>query len=267
MRVWIASMFFYSFVFFVCEALRYIITVHLAKRISPTLRSLLLEFVGTLQICTPMFDVNLILSTYGLIGVFIEITLLELANCYFLRDAIAHPCPLVTSATRKRSLVRRAVTVFVTQLAAAYLSYFLAKIFWRLRLNRKHAELLISDHCEADLTVAITSGCLIEGFATFFSKAMENFASEQYSDSRAQALANCIFAGFITALGINFTGMYANPIVAWACTFNCEGITHIAHLIVYWLSPLVGWYFAEAVFGECECILEDDGDDRPKKIE
>lgn len=60
----------------------------------------MLQFVGTLQICTPMFDVNLILSTYGLIGVFIEITLLELANCYFLRDAIAHPCPLVSHYRR-----------------------------------------------------------------------------------------------------------------------------------------------------------------------
>ncbi|VDM28946.1 unnamed protein product, partial [Toxocara canis] len=115
--------------------------------------------------------------------------------------------------------------------------------------------------------VAITSGCLIEGFATFFGKAVECFASEQYTDSRAQALVNCIFAGFITTLGINFTGMYANPIVAWACTFNCEGITHVAHLIVYWLSPLVGWYFAEAVFGEDECILDDEQENEPKKID
>lgn len=51
--------------------------------------------MGTLQLCTPMFDVNLILETYGLFGVFIEITVIELANCYFLREAIAHPCPLV----------------------------------------------------------------------------------------------------------------------------------------------------------------------------
>ncbi|VDK20979.1 unnamed protein product [Anisakis simplex] len=165
MRVWIASLFFYIFVFLICELLRYIIVVLLAKRLSATIRSLLLEFVGTLQVCTPMFDVNLILSTYGLFGVFIEITVIELANCYFLRDAIAHPCPLITTATRKRSIVRRALVVFLVQLLAAYLSYFLARLFWRLKLNRHHAELLFSDHCEADLTVSsLEINCYISLF-------------------------------------------------------------------------------------------------------
>lgn len=64
--------------------------------------------------------------------------------------------------------------------------------------------------------------------------------------------------------------MYANPIVAWACTFNCEGATHIAHLVVYWLSPLVGWYFAEAVFGETLCdidsLFNDEQTETVKKI-
>lgn len=50
--------------------------------------------------------------------------------------------------------------------------------------------------------------------------------------------------------------MYANPIVAWACTFNCTGVTHLGHLIVYWLSPLIGWFLADAVFGEQECIAQ-----------
>ncbi|VDK61450.1 unnamed protein product [Anisakis simplex] len=121
---------------------------------------------------------------------------------------------------------------------------------------------------ECPTQVAITSGCLVEGFATFFSKAMEYYVSEQYEDSRLQSLANCIFAGFITAIGINLTGMYANPIVAWACTFNCEGTTHVAHLIVYWLSPLVGWYFAEAVYGKCDdqCLVDVDDSQDSKDI-
>lgn len=50
--------------------------------------------------------------------------------------------------------------------------------------------------------------------------------------------------------------MYANPIIAWACTFNCTGITNLGHLIVYWLSPLIGWFLADAVFGEQECIIQ-----------
>uniref|UniRef100_A0A1I7VVT7 Aquaporin n=1 Tax=Loa loa TaxID=7209 RepID=A0A1I7VVT7_LOALO len=156
-----------------------------------------------------MFDVNLILQTYGLFGIFIEITAIEIANAFFLRDAIAHPCPLVTTASRKRLALRMA------------------------------------------FMVALTIGSLIEGLATFSSKAVEFFANEWYTDSKTQMLINCMFAGFLTTIG-----MYANPIVAWACTFNCTGVTHLGHLIVYWLSPLIGWFLGDAVFGEQECAIE-----------
>jgi hypothetical protein len=39
--------------------------------------------------------------------------------------------------------------------------------------------------------------------------------------------------------------MYANPIVAWACTFNCGEVPHLAHFIVYWVAPLIAWHVAE----------------------
>lgn len=54
-----------------------------------------------------MFDVNLILETYGLIGIFIEITAIEIANSFFLRDAIAHPCPLVIKISKINLIVKK----------------------------------------------------------------------------------------------------------------------------------------------------------------
>ncbi|KAK6739965.1 hypothetical protein RB195_008441 [Necator americanus] len=257
MRVWVASLVFYAFVFAICELLRYIIVRLLPKRLST---ELLLEFVGTLQICTPMFDVNTVLDTYGLFGVFVEITIIELANCYYQRDAVANPCPIVTSCYRRSKAVRRAVAVFVTQMAAAYLSYFLARSFWKLGIHPVHSELLAAEHCTADLTIAVTTGCLIEGGATFIGKAFEKYSSDYFEDSWTSSVASCIFSGFLCALGINYTGMYANPLVAWACTFNCEGLTHVGHLMVYWLSPLIGWYLAELMFGD-----DDEEEEREKK--
>jgi hypothetical protein len=43
-------------------------------------------------------------------------------------------------------------------------------------------------------------------------------------------------------LGIRITGLYANPIVASACTLNCVGVSTSGHFIVYWLGPLIGWF-------------------------
>lgn len=42
-----------------------------------------------------MFDVNFVLNNYGLKGVLLEITFIEIVNSFLLRDAIADPCPLV----------------------------------------------------------------------------------------------------------------------------------------------------------------------------
>jgi hypothetical protein len=102
-----------------------------------------------------MFDVGLILQTYGLIGVFIEITLLETINVYLIRDAIGTPCPIITRASRRRTAIVRTVFVFCAQLAAAYLSYFVARMFWRIGMHSRHIELLHADHCESDLTVSL----------------------------------------------------------------------------------------------------------------
>ncbi|PAV85050.1 hypothetical protein WR25_04491 [Diploscapter pachys] len=205
------------------------------------------------------------MDNYGLWGVFIEITVIELANCYFMRNSVANPCPIVTCCYRKSKAVRRAVYVFLAQLSAAYLSYYFARSFWKLGLHPLHSELLEENECSTDLTVALTVGCLIEGLATFVGKAFEHYSS-QYTDNEVYcSIANCVFSGFICALGILYTGMYANPIVAWACTFNCEGVSHIGHLVVYWLSPLIGWYLAEMVFGEEEQEVLDEPDGDKKK--
>ena len=37
-----------------------------------------------------------VLENYGLQGVLIEITFIELVNAFVLRDALADPCPLVS---------------------------------------------------------------------------------------------------------------------------------------------------------------------------
>jgi hypothetical protein len=49
-----------------------------------------------------MFDVNIVLENYGLQGVLIEITFIELVNAFVLRDAIADPCPLVSEIFDKK---------------------------------------------------------------------------------------------------------------------------------------------------------------------
>uniref|UniRef100_A0A1I7ZH76 Aquaporin n=1 Tax=Steinernema glaseri TaxID=37863 RepID=A0A1I7ZH76_9BILA len=188
-----------------------------------------------------------------------------MANCFWLRDAIAHPCPLVTSCVRGHKALKWIVSVFAAQFAAAYVSFYLARTFWRLGVHPLHTELLEADHCDADLTVTIWKGAVVEFLATFSAKAVEYLCKRYHSeDSFLFMLVNCSFSGYACTLGIHLTGMYGNPIVAWACTFNCRGATHKAHLMVYWLSPLIAWWVAEALFGFEEDEYEEYLKEREK---
>jgi len=67
-------------------------------------------------------------------------------------------------------------------------------------------------------------------------------------------------AGLITILGIGLTGMYGNPIVAWACTFNCGDVPHLSHFIVYWIAPLVAWKAADR-------FLHSNEEDEKKEVD
>uniref|UniRef100_A0A0N5AGN4 Aquaporin n=1 Tax=Syphacia muris TaxID=451379 RepID=A0A0N5AGN4_9BILA len=261
MRLWIASLLFYMFVYLVCEILRLLIKITFRWKPQNFSRRLLLEFVGTLQICAPMFDINIILDSYGLYGVFIEVSFLELANTILFRDAIAHPCALVLN--KRPNTFRQALMVFIAEMLAGFSSFFLARFFWSFGIHQIHRNMLQLDTCDADLTVAILIGCLIEGVATFSSKAVEYYS--KYQDVVKPTILNCFFSGFLTVLGIKYTGLYANPIVAWSCTFNCEGLTHLGHLAVYWIAPIIGWHFADVVFSNADCDLTYDRKDSKKE--
>ncbi|GMS89783.1 hypothetical protein PENTCL1PPCAC_11958, partial [Pristionchus entomophagus] len=264
MRVWEASLVFYFTCFIVAEILRWIVRTFVPKPPNSLTVQLLNEFIGTLQICTPMFDVGTILETYGLFGVFVEITVIELANCYMIRDCVASPCPIVTSCYRKRKILRRALYVLAVQITAAFLSSRLARLFFSIGVHPVHLEVATNYDCSTDLSVALTTGAAIEGAAVLLGKCVETVASDRYADSWLQYLVNSSFAGFICALGINFTGLYGNPIVASACTFNCLGVSHLGHLAVYWASPIVAWYISEFVLG-VEDDFEEIEEEEPKK--
>ncbi|KAL3092883.1 hypothetical protein niasHT_030072 [Heterodera trifolii] len=174
-----------------------------------------------------MFDVNFVMDNYGLSGVFLEIVLIELVNAFLFQRAFADPC----------------------QLASSYASWLLSRQFFALNLHSQHIN-AFEEECSADLTVAILYGSIVEAFGLFAGK-FADFCIEKRALSPTHAnVINAICSGTITILGINISGMYANPIVAWALTFNCKGISHLGHISVYWLAPICAFFATKTVFGD-----------------
>uniref|UniRef100_A0A914NPF8 Aquaporin n=1 Tax=Meloidogyne incognita TaxID=6306 RepID=A0A914NPF8_MELIC len=165
-----------------------------------------------------MFDVNFVMDNYGLSGFY--------------------------SYLNGQHSPRIASLLLLTQFAAGYFSYFVSKTFYSFGLHFKHIEAL-EGNCSSDLTVAIIYGSVVEAIGLLSCKIAEHFIDETLIDEKYVTIVLSAISGLITILGINLTGMYANPIVAWALTFNCGEVTHFAHFIVYWLAPLFAFFLSK----------------------
>ncbi|KAH7731602.1 AQP-9 protein [Aphelenchoides avenae] len=111
----------------------------------------------------------------------------------------------------------------------------------------------VADPCPL---VTIMYGSLVEAGGTLAGKAAE-LLFEKHLDESYFTLACATVSGLVTVLGIHLTGMYGNPIVAWACTFNCGQVSHVAHFVVYWVAPLAAWQIADRYLHEPSAVKVD----------
>uniref|UniRef100_A0A915HM62 Aquaporin n=1 Tax=Romanomermis culicivorax TaxID=13658 RepID=A0A915HM62_ROMCU len=226
----------------------------------------LLELIATIQVCAPIFDVDTMWDNYGLQGVFVEIFILELSNCYTLNENYcANPLALMnkyrgSGDQTNSSSYRKAsshLCLFLTQLLGAYLSFIVCRIFWASRIIDAYGQLYDQGSiCTSDLTVSVLMGCFYEALATFSCHFVELESGRV--GSRLAPIVNSLMSALTCVLGIHLTGMYCNPISASACTFNCEDLDSKSHVFVYWMGPLIGWILAEKVCAKIEIKNEEN---------
>jgi hypothetical protein len=92
--------------------------------------------------------------------------------------------------------------------------------------------------------ISVLNGFLLEMCAMMVCRYVELITAEH----KRQWLILAVLASTMTALLIDYTGMYYHPISASACLLGCAGTNVIDHFKVYWLGPLFGWYCAELVY-------------------
>uniref|UniRef100_A0A1I8BP56 Aquaporin n=1 Tax=Meloidogyne hapla TaxID=6305 RepID=A0A1I8BP56_MELHA len=113
--------------------------------------------------------------------------------------------------------------------------------------------------------VAIIYGSAVEAIGLLCCKMAEHFIDENIINEKFVTIVLSIVSGLITILGINLTGMYANPIVAWALTFNCGEVTHFAHFIVYWFAPLCAFFLSKWLFVDEQEVEESKENEKKEK--
>lgn len=209
----------------------------------------LLEMLATISVCAPMFELDVLDAEYGRWAVFVQVLLLEFFLWRTLGDCEASPLCLA-SEEWLRSVPSLGSLRWIVggQLVGGLVSCLPVYGVWFLGLHERHERAYLAPDlgpCRVDLNVWWVFGAFIEATAVFIYRVFELRLQRTSLSPTVQAALNSLLVASLTALGLRLTGMYCNPIEAFACIFNCEGLSWSGHVIVYWLGPLLGYWLAQ----------------------
>uniref|UniRef100_A0A0K0F724 Aquaporin n=1 Tax=Strongyloides venezuelensis TaxID=75913 RepID=A0A0K0F724_STRVS len=235
MDPWVCSFFYYLFIFGLCHFSNTLLNNNYVR--SKYYTKILHELVGTIQTCAPSFDVFFVLTHYGVFGFFLEITFLELLNSYISKEAFADPSALLIECYKNKKWF---CILLVTQLVGGLISFQLARFWWSFNIHPTYLDMLMNINCHSHLNVSIVNGMLIESIGVIGIYYITELINKKIKNPMIVNIFSAISVASICVSGLNLTGMYANPIIAWSCTFNCQGLSHFGHFFVYWLGPILG---------------------------
>ncbi|CEF71319.1 Aquaporin-like domain-containing protein [Strongyloides ratti] len=199
--------------------------------------------IGTLQMCTCVYENGLMIKNYGPMGFFFTVTsLLCFANSWN-RGAFVSPLAPFEMFFYKTINLKKFVTVVCGQFLGGAYAFFLAKMLWFYTKNysEEHEFALESTkNCILGFKVSYIFVLLFEITGCFCIRLIISKLPEK---AKFFAIPMTI-AGFLT-LGVVYIGVGGlNPTVAASRLFGCAGLDTVWFIITYWIAPIIGWMAA-----------------------
>uniref|UniRef100_A0A0K0FHT4 Aquaporin n=1 Tax=Strongyloides venezuelensis TaxID=75913 RepID=A0A0K0FHT4_STRVS len=203
----------------------------------------LIEAIGTLQMCTCVYENGLMVKNYGPMGFFFTVTsLLCFANSWNRGAFVSPLAPFEMFFYKSINLGKFLAVVFGQILGGGY-AFFSAKLLWYYTKNysEEHQFALETfEKCVFNFKVSYVFVLLFEAIGCF---CIRFIISKLPEKSKSFAIPITV-AGFLT-LGIVYIGVGGlNPTVAGSRLFGCSGLDTLWFAITYWIAPLIGWMSA-----------------------
>lgn len=205
-------------------------------------KSYIADFLATMEMCAYFFENNFIFKYYGSVCLFVAIVIeCMIANrTYF--GASENPCKAFVELCKKEISPNTAILKISIQTLAGYASYRFARMIWALDMISDHRERYVETECATDLNVTFLVGIMVELGASLIDTwlNMQNVSKMSLIDEFIK-VGN---GSLMIVLGINLTGMYFNPAMAFGHMFGCKGTAMWEHFVVYWIGPFIGSFLA-----------------------
>uniref|UniRef100_A0A0N4Z538 Aquaporin n=1 Tax=Parastrongyloides trichosuri TaxID=131310 RepID=A0A0N4Z538_PARTI len=210
---------------------------------------LLIEAIGTLQMCTCVYENGLMVKNYGPMGFFFTVSTLLCFAGSWNRGAFVSPLAPFEMYFYKSISLTKFLMVVVGQVIGGANAFFSAKILWYYTQHytgEHEFALKSSEKCVLGFKVDYIYVILFEAFGCFMIRLIISKLPEKV---KFFAIPVTI-SGFLT-FGIVYIGVGGlNPTVAASRLFGCAGLDTIWFVITYWIAPLVGWMSAAYLIHE-----------------
>ncbi|CAI5440690.1 unnamed protein product [Caenorhabditis angaria] len=229
---------YYSAVFAIGELARFLVTKYVSPRGNSQLFAI--ELIGTIQMCTCVYENGIIVKNYGLNAFFIVVGLLLTAGGIFNRGALTNCVPIIEDFFYSACSSSKFLAILTAQLIGASFASKCAYFIWNWtsQYSQSHLENALNTTCI--LQYKQSAGIVI-AFEIFGAFAMRILIAKIAARPSLRKTIPFVVSLYLTAALYIIGVPGLNPIVATARLFGCQGIDNHVFVILYWICPVVGW--------------------------
>jgi len=199
------------------------------------------EAIAAAELCGACFELIIIADNYGLTAYAIALFLLTIWWSLHWGDATACPYNHVEewiqgNLTRQETIVRT-----VAQTIGGVAVFRLIQTLWSLEISETHvgrSHSAVYNVCQADLTVPVLHGAVIEGVATLVCRLGSRLIAQR--EPQYATAIDSFVATSMVCMAFSTSGGYLNPVLATSLKFGCRGHTPMEHFVVYWIGSTLG---------------------------
>ncbi|PIC43189.1 hypothetical protein B9Z55_004006 [Caenorhabditis nigoni] len=229
---------YFTLVFGLGEISRILTSKYVSSRGNSQL--FLYELIGTIQMCTCVYENGIIFKNYGFSAIFLCVGLLLTAGGIFNRGAWTNCAPIFEQFIFGNLGSSKFITILSAQLIGAAFASKVAYLIWNLTAPYSAAHLENASNLDCVLHYKQSAGIVI-GFEIIGAFVVRVVVSLLLNRPALIKLIPFAISAYLT-LALYIVGVPGlNPIVATARLYGCQGIDNTSFMILYWFCPVLGW--------------------------
>ena len=258
----LVSIIFYLVVFFLAEFSRKTLDYFVKK--NTRLYVFLIELIGTVQMCTCIYENSIIVKYYGVVGFFLTVVSLLVIGGLINRGAYVSPLAPIELFLRGKLNSEKFMSIILAQTIGGFAAFRCANSLWyySTAYSNDHFSLYKQLPCSIVYKVSFIYVFIFEIFGAFLLRLILHRLPDAYKQYLAPITVSTFLSFALAYIGV--PGL--NPVTASSRLQGCPGLDLQWFIMLYWCCPVVGWLIG-AQFDSKRKIRPAKSNNKNKQVE